>query len=330
MAITSLPTQWFLWISGRFITTKTHGKTPTPLIQVCAKMTATTKIMSHSVMHVNKDESLRNINRSNYVLQLGHSFYFCWQNCFKIYYLQKNVTFLDIKCKFKKNTYKGLSYFLECVFNICFSWCFSERFLYKDSGERYSYLPFGIGHRVCLGSNIAKMSVFSFCATLIKNYKITVPDGSPLPDMKPNAGLTNRPKPFEIKLVKRCWFWDGICRWFFSGERLKDYIQWRVLLILTIQRWFDTSFPPEIQMDLYFGLFSVTWLTKGSIYIYLFFVCTCWRIDYLCWYLLRSVVNVFYLLTVLCCIIYIEIYLYLCTACINIFWDKQCFNGNLF
>lgn len=174
------------------------------------------------------------------------------------------------------------------------------------------------------------MSVFSFCATLIKNYKITVPDGAPLPDMKPNAGLTNRPKPFEIKLVKRCWFWDGICRWFFSGERLKDYIQWRVLLILTIQRWFDTSFPPEIQMDLYFGLFSVTWLTKGSIYIYLFFVCTCWRIDYLCWYLLRSVVNVFYLLTVLCCIIYIEIYLYLCTACINIFWDKQCFNGNLF
>lgn len=103
-----------------------------------------------------------------------------------------------------------------------------------------------------------------------------------------------------------------------------------MLLILTIQRWFDTSFPPEIQMDLYFGLFSVTWLTKGSIYIYLFFVCTCWRIDYLCWYLLRSVVNVFYLLTVLCCIIYIEIYLYLCTACINIFWDKQCFNGNLF
>lgn len=113
MAITSLPTQWFLWISGRFITTKTHGKTPTPLIQVCAKMTATTKIMSHSVIHVNKDESLRNINRSNYVLQLGHSFYFCWQKCFKIYYLQKNVTFLDIKCKFKNNTYKGLSYFLE-------------------------------------------------------------------------------------------------------------------------------------------------------------------------------------------------------------------------
>lgn len=221
MAITSLPTQWFLWISGRFITTKTRGKTPTPLIQVCAKMTATTKIMSHSVIHVNKDESLRNINKSNYVLQLGHSFYFCWQKCFKIYYLQKNVTFLDIKCKFKNNTYKGLSYFLECVFNICFSWCFSERFLYKDSGERYSYLPFGIGHRVCLGSNIAKMSVFSFCATLIKNYKITVPDGSPLPDMKPNAGLTNRPKPFEIKLVKRCWFWDGICRWFFPVKGWK-------------------------------------------------------------------------------------------------------------
>lgn len=120
MAITSLPTQWFLWISGRFITTKTRGKTPTPLIQVCAKMTATTKIMSHSVIHVNKDESLRNINNSNYVLHLGHSFYFCWQKRFKIYYLQKNVTFLDIKCKFKNNTYKGLSYF----FRMCFQFLF--------------------------------------------------------------------------------------------------------------------------------------------------------------------------------------------------------------
>ena len=87
---------------------------------------------------------------------------------------------------------------------------FSERFLYKNTGERYSYLPFGIGHRVCLGSNIAKMSVFLFCATLIKNYKITVPEGSPLPDMKPNAGLTNRPKPFEIRLVERSWNPDNI------------------------------------------------------------------------------------------------------------------------
>lgn len=122
---------------------------------------------------------------------------------------------------------------------------FSERFLYKDSGERYSYLPFGIGHRVCLGSNIAKMSVFSFCATLIKNYKITVPDGSPLPDMKPNAGLTNRPKPFEIKLVKRCWFWDGICRWFF--------FRWKVERLHPMTSAFDLNdtemvwhiFPPQ-------------------------------------------------------------------------------------
>lgn len=231
------------------------------------------------------------------------------QNAFQNLLPPEECNIFYTNCKLKNNQnykFKKKSLFWEFIFNICFFLCFSERFLYKDSGERYSYLPFGIGHRVCLGSNIAKMSVFSFCATLIKNYKITVPDGSPLPDMKPNAGLTNRPKPFEIKLVKRCWFWYGICRWFFSGERLKDFIQWRLLLILTIQRWFEKYFPPpEIQMDLYFGWFSVTWLTKGSIYIYLFYVCTCWKIDYLCWYLLRSVVNVFYLLTVLCCIVYI-------------------------
>lgn len=170
------------------------------------------------------------------------------QNAFQNLLPPEECNIFYTNCKLKNNQnykFKKKSLFWEFIFNICFFLCFSERFLYKDSGERYSYLPFGIGHRVCLGSNIAKMSVFSFCATLIKNYKITVPDGSPLPDMKPNAGLTNRPKPFEIKLVKRCWFWYGICRWFFSGERLKDFIQWRLLLILTIQRWFEKYFPPQ-------------------------------------------------------------------------------------
>lgn len=307
MAITSLPTQWFLWISGRFITTKTHGKTPTPLIQVCAKMTATTKIMSHSVIHVNKDESLRNINKSNYVLQLGHSFYLCWQKCFKIYYLQKNVTLLDIKCKFKNNTYKGLSYFLECVFNICFSWCFSERFLYKDSGERYSYLPFGIGHRVCLGSNIAKMSVFSFCATLIKNYKITVPDGSPLPDMKPNAGLTNRPKPFEIKLVKRCWFWDGICRWFF--------FRWKVERLHPMTSAFDLNdtemvwhiFPPRNPNGPVFW-FILRYLTYEGQHLYLFI---------LCMYMLKDWLPMLIFIAFRCqCLLFIN-----CTLLYNIYWN---------
>lgn len=116
------------------------------------------------------------------------------------------------------------------------------------------------------------MSVFSFCATLIKNYKITVPDGSPLPDMKPNAGLTNRPKPFEIKLVKRCWFWFGICRWFFSGERLKDFIQWRLLLILTIQRWFETYFPPRNPNGPVFWLI-LRYLTYEGQHLYLFILC---------------------------------------------------------
>lgn len=107
MAITSPPTQWFLWISGLFIMTKTRGKTPTPLIQVCAKMTAaTTKItMSHSVIHVNKDESFRHINKIHYRLHLEHMFYICWHKTrSKIYYLQKNVTFFFYtNCKLKNN-----------------------------------------------------------------------------------------------------------------------------------------------------------------------------------------------------------------------------------
>ncbi|KAK3097001.1 hypothetical protein FSP39_005504 [Pinctada imbricata] len=78
-----------------------------------------------------------------------------------------------------------------------------ERFLDPDRRTRFSYLPFGIGHRVCLGSAIAKMSIFLFCACLVSKYKFTVPDGEGLPDPTPNAGLSNRPKPFSIKLIER-------------------------------------------------------------------------------------------------------------------------------
>lgn len=110
----------------------------------------------------------------------------------------------DIKCKFKNNIYKVLFYFLESFFNICFFWCFLEWFFYKDFGECYSYLFFGIGYCVCLGLNIVKMFVFLFCVILIKNYKIIVLDGFFLLDMKLNVGLINRFKFFEIKFVKCC------------------------------------------------------------------------------------------------------------------------------
>lgn len=77
-----------------------------------------------------------------------------------------------------------------------------RRFLDPHSKSR-SYLPFGLGHRVCVGSTLAKMEIFMFCAYLVKNFVFSSPDGEPLPDTTGRSGLTIRPKPFKICLKKR-------------------------------------------------------------------------------------------------------------------------------
>ncbi|XP_069139176.1 steroid 17-alpha-hydroxylase/17,20 lyase-like [Argopecten irradians] len=77
------------------------------------------------------------------------------------------------------------------------------RFLDECPGERYSYLPFGIGNRVCLGSTISKMEIFMYCACLLSKYELACPNGEPLPDVTGIPGLTLRPKPFKIKLIER-------------------------------------------------------------------------------------------------------------------------------
>ncbi|XP_060072856.1 steroid 17-alpha-hydroxylase/17,20 lyase-like [Ylistrum balloti] len=77
------------------------------------------------------------------------------------------------------------------------------RFLDECPGERYSYLPFGIGNRVCLGSTISKMEIFMYCACLLSRYELVCPQGDPLPDVTGIPGLTLRPKPFRIKLIER-------------------------------------------------------------------------------------------------------------------------------
>ncbi|XP_026331493.1 cytochrome P450 9e2-like [Hyposmocoma kahamanoa] len=50
-----------------------------------------------------------------------------------------------------------------------------ERFLpeNRDSVKPYSYLPFGEGHRLCLGNRFAKMQAMTGLITLLKKYKVT-------------------------------------------------------------------------------------------------------------------------------------------------------------
>lgn len=77
------------------------------------------------------------------------------------------------------------------------------RFLDDWTSETYSYLPFGIGNRVCLGSTISKIEMFMYCACLLSKYELSCPDGDPLPDTTGVPGLTMRPKPFRVKLIER-------------------------------------------------------------------------------------------------------------------------------
>ncbi|KAL5010478.1 hypothetical protein ScPMuIL_012783 [Solemya velum] len=63
-----------------------------------------------------------------------------------------------------------------------------ERFL-ENRDEKFSYLPFGIGNRVCLGSSLATMEVFVYCAVLVSRFKFRPPDGDKLPELKANQDL---------------------------------------------------------------------------------------------------------------------------------------------
>ncbi|GAB1607752.1 steroid 17-alpha-hydroxylase/17,20 lyase-like [Argonauta hians] len=83
------------------------------------------------------------------------------------------------------------------------SYTFNPRRFLDPQGQSKSYLPFGLGHRVCVGSTVAKMEIFMFCAYLVTNFVFTCPQGEPLPDITGRAGLTIRPKPFKICLKRR-------------------------------------------------------------------------------------------------------------------------------
>lgn len=59
------------------------------------------------------------------------------------------------------------------------------------------------GKRRCMGENLARNSLFLYFAAFMQAFDIGVPDGSPLPNIRPNDGITLQPKPFEIQLTPR-------------------------------------------------------------------------------------------------------------------------------
>ena len=64
-------------------------------------------------------------------------------------------------------------------------------------------IPFGVGKRRCVGETVAKTENFLFLANLMKSFSFGPgPDGK-LPELRPQAGLTNGPQPFVTKVTTR-------------------------------------------------------------------------------------------------------------------------------
>lgn len=62
---------------------------------------------------------------------------------------------------------------------------------------------FGTGRRKCLGESVARIENFLFFANLLKNFKLQVPDGEPLPKKEPVDGMTIGPHHFSVKFTSR-------------------------------------------------------------------------------------------------------------------------------
>ncbi|XP_071966123.1 cytochrome P450 2U1-like [Antedon mediterranea] len=66
-----------------------------------------------------------------------------------------------------------------------------------------SFMPFGLGRRICIGENMAKMELLIILSKLLLRFKLTVPNGQTKPEFEPNVGFTLSPKSFKISAIPR-------------------------------------------------------------------------------------------------------------------------------
>ncbi|XP_077862986.1 cytochrome P450 2U1-like [Saccoglossus kowalevskii] len=84
---------------------------------------------------------------------------------------------------------------------------YPDRFL--DSNGKFTrsnqYIPFGLGSRVCLGEQLAKMELFLIFAGVLQHFRLEVDaHSSPLPSLDDGfMHITLRPPKFKMRMVKR-------------------------------------------------------------------------------------------------------------------------------
>ncbi|XP_061586569.1 cytochrome P450 2U1 [Cololabis saira] len=65
------------------------------------------------------------------------------------------------------------------------------------------FIPFGIGRRVCMGEQLAKMEMFLMVTHLLQAFKFRIPEGQPPPSLEERFGLTVAPKPYNVCVTAR-------------------------------------------------------------------------------------------------------------------------------
>ncbi|XP_077997866.1 cytochrome P450 2J6-like [Glandiceps talaboti] len=78
---------------------------------------------------------------------------------------------------------------------------------FLDSEGKFSrpdiYIPFGLGPRVCLGEQLAKMELFLIFSRVLQNYDIRPDDAVPLPEMMGRMHITLQPPKYKMRAIKR-------------------------------------------------------------------------------------------------------------------------------
>ncbi|XP_042561795.1 cytochrome P450 2U1 isoform X2 [Clupea harengus] len=65
------------------------------------------------------------------------------------------------------------------------------------------FIPFGIGRRVCMGEQLAKMELFLMFTNLMQAFTFRFPKGKPPPPMHGRFGLTLAPCPYTVCVTPR-------------------------------------------------------------------------------------------------------------------------------